>query len=1070
MDNRTYDQIIEGAPESTLDVTPEFVGNLVDVIKRDNTIYNTITNPLAPVRKYLKPKDPTFDKTPHIGNYDPSLFERAWDVEDINRIKNQVDYENELTKTLADSSTSNVLTARLLSGVMEPMTLISIASGGAGGALITAGRTALNAAAAISAQELLLHGYQLTRTMEESAENIIAGTVLSGALGALIGKLSPTKQIEVRDALKDSLGWTSESSKIASSLKVDTALSGLPAVRTSSYTSNSANQSFEKLLKSKLYREKNLGLNPSEISAETLSHIDSQGDIYRTSSGLAGNYAQYRKRMGGYFSDHLNFEEFKHEVSKAGHRGAVSDIPEAAKVAKFLQDNILNKYHGKLVNSRLMDPLNVQTTDASYFPTSYNAEKMKQDRPGFIKALVKGFQNTFEKTALSINDIEAKFKTKTPGVQKVPTKGSIEDNILGMWRERLQESGIDSNGVEYVPTKFADEKINILYEQYKNKDQILKERLLDKEEFKKEAYKQLYDEFDGKEIDKLEGMYDYMTSTPESLNRSAEDVYNLQTGNSPASRGFGIGAPKMTKSRMDVSREDLFDYLNLDAEEVVSNYIRQASGASEVAGKYLSDVPHNDLVSLDEIKSSVLDKVHEDYRGLINSALEKGNTKLGMKLEKEQRSFNKDFSYYFDLISGRPMDISNYEYAARAGAVIRKWNNATLMGNVTVSSLNEPIRLQISNGILNTFKDLPDHLRAMWSVFRNARPKELQEAGIANNMFMNSRVAEMQQLTNTFSKTTGVEKAADVVSKGVFKASMINAWSDYTDITASTLFSRRAIEAGEKLAKGKKVSNDRLVEFASYGLSPEDLKGIHENYTKYGDLSDFNKYMNIEDWADKELAKRYEGARSDAVGTMLVKRTAASIPQILQDTEVGRMAAQYQNWTISASTDLGLRSAQQISQGDVRGLTQIVGQVLSSVPIVLLKAAMRGVVIESTFDLLLKAIDEGGVMGIYGTIMDKTNEMTGHKLSTLIGETPPKGFNQKKSSGEILLGPSGRKIDDIMDILADTFTGDVNRKTIRKARSLLPAQNIFVTKKLFDEGQEAMGNAFRLPEKNEKRG
>ena len=559
-----------------------------------------------------------------------------------------------------------------------------------------------------------------------------------------------------------------------------------------------------------------------------------------------------------------------------------------------------------------------------------------------------------------------------------------------------------------------------------------------------------------------------MTSTPEILKRSAEDVYNLQIGNSPESRNFGIGGgkPSMTKSRMDVSREDLFDYLNLDAEQVVSNYIRQASGASEVVGKFLPEIPHNDLVSLNEVKSSILNKVHEDYRGLINNAVDK---KLQLKLEKENINFKKDFEYYFDYVSGRPMDISKYEGAARAGAVIRKVNNARLMGNVTISSLNEPIRIQISNGILNMFRDLPDHIKALWSVFRNARPSELQEAGIANNMFLNSRIAEMQQLNSDFSRTTKFERGVDIASKKIFDYSLLNAWSDYTDVVGSTLFSKRAIEMGKRLSEGKKVSNDRLVEFASFGLSPDDLKGIHENYSKYGDIRDFNKYTNVDMWDNKELAKKFEAARYDAVGTMLVKKTAASIPQILQDTEVGRMASQYQNWSISATTDIGIRSAQQMAQGDSRGLTQIIGQVLSSIPTVMLKSLILGYEINSIHDLLLKSIDESGVLGIYGTIMDKTNEATGNKLSLLLGGEQ-KPYRHKKGVGELAAGPTGRAVDDMIDILADVFTGDVNRKTIKKARTLLPGQNIFITKKLFDEGQEIVSDALDLPDTNRKRG
>lgn len=145
-----------------------------------------------------QPFHPTSNPFVHIQGFEDQAeaFVKARNIDDLERIKNEIKRELQNREVLADGGAFGV-TAMMAAAVLDPLIFVPFGGIVKGLRGISAARTGLKFAAAggsfITTQELVLHQTQQTRTAAESAINITGGTILSGILGAAIGRLTAAK-------------------------------------------------------------------------------------------------------------------------------------------------------------------------------------------------------------------------------------------------------------------------------------------------------------------------------------------------------------------------------------------------------------------------------------------------------------------------------------------------------------------------------------------------------------------------------------------------------------------------------------------------------------------------------------------------------------------------------------------------------------------------------------------------------------------------------------------------------------------------------------------------------------
>lgn len=932
-----------------------------------------------------QPADPNFDPFADIDGYDPSLFVKANNQDEVDAIKRQVDKELRDKEILEKSGTLANLTANIAAGLVDPTMLLPFASVSKGaGILKNFAKAGLSTAASVAAQEGALQSMQQTRTAEESIENVAAAALIGGALGPLVAQLTPAKKQALTAVTKQYLNGASEStigaaqvikgegSELAKAMGLDAVAGRLPLVRTATLKSQKANAFFESLLENPLARVKNAAGRASDFAVETEAKL-AEGDKAFISKSIKDAYAEYAKGLPR--DKRLGLGEFKSEIYRAMYRGDASDLPQAQKLAQSFRTEIIDKWREQLVKSKLLDETQLSKTDKSYVPRAYNINKILFDPEGFKRSLVAGFSDSLQRQA-----------ERLPELQKLADAGDL----------------------------------------------VAKE-----------------------EIGKISAR---MNAEQAEISQAAQDVVNNITGLSPESRSFipKSGLPKSTKSRMDVATDFLEDYVNTDVEEVLHKYVSEASGSTSVANRY------GDLTASVQRK-----EISEEYDVLIKKAFDSGQNNYAAKLQKEKGLALSDMDYYLKAISGAPANISNHDTAVRVGRAIRQINSMRMLGNVVLSSLVEPIRTTVANGVLNTLTNLPDMFKSMKAVWKNAPAKDLEKIAIGLDGFLNSRVAELQMLDNTYGRGNILERGLSNAQKFFFQKVGLNFWTDWDKHFSSTLFSKKAMELGEKLSKGANVSQKDLTEYASMGLSSDDLVKAFGEYSGKGDLSDYSLFLNTDSWDDKDLAKRFLGAVKKSSDSYIVSRKAGSVPQILSDNEPGKIFAQFMGYSFSATTDVLYKSAQKIAAGDARGVAMLSMMTLAGVGQYMIKEIMAGREIpDDPKELLYAGFDQGGAFGLAPNIIGKMDSATGNAISDVLGLRNVK--YRQQDIGSVLAGPTGDFVSRTGKIGSDVIRGQVSDKTLNNFRRLIPFQNWFIVRNIFDKIEESVADTAGLEKKQKK--
>jgi hypothetical protein len=87
----------------------------------------------------------------------------------------------------------------------------------------------------------------------------------------------------------------------------------------------------------------------------------------------------------------------------------------------------------------------------------------------------------------------------------------------------------------------------------------------------------------------------------------------------------------------------------------------------------------------------------------------------------------------------------------------------------------------------------------------------------------------------------------------------------------------------------------------------------------------------------------------------------------------------------------------------------------------------------------------------------------GHIGASYFTGKPISRYASRNVAGAFL-GPSVDAVSDIFQVSGSIFAGDTTQADIHKVRKLLPANNLFYVRSLFDRVEKMTGSALNLPE------
>lgn len=380
------------------------------------------------------------------------------------RIKFRIDAERKDQELIARAGGAG-LAASIAAGIVDPITLASMlvpAAGAAGASsrgariLSSVGRTA----ALDAGQEAFLQNQQELRTAGQSIINIGAGTLLSGAFGALATRV-PKKEFDATIAaakahtagLNEGVESTAGAARagFGTTLDDETVAKGgeallktmgkiNPLARVMQASSKRARILMQELADVPFLLKKHLKGVESPQSAEGAIKV-AQADVYRLIKETDAGWKAHKASGGA-----MKRDEFSEAVASALRRGDESADPAVAKAAQQYR-RYFDQSLADLKKSGLLPEDTVAKFSKSYLPRVYDHQKIRANRMGLEETLRDWFgrqsdvlpEEVNAAVADVIDTINGNFRQHAqiePGF--VGTKGALKERTLAVPDEVLE--------------------------------------------------------------------------------------------------------------------------------------------------------------------------------------------------------------------------------------------------------------------------------------------------------------------------------------------------------------------------------------------------------------------------------------------------------------------------------------------------------------------------------------------------------------------------------------------------------------------------------------------------------
>lgn len=495
----------------------------------------------------------------------------------------------------------------------------------------------------------------------------------------------------------------------------------------------------------------------------------------------------------------------------------------------------------------------------------------------------------------------------------------------------------------------------------------------------------------------------------------------------------------------DVDFEEFFDN---DIDNILSYYRHHMGTQIELTRNF------GNIDLKDQIK-----QIQDDFSKLSANAKD---AKERRKLQKEKNRTIKDIESVRDILLGRFNQADPDSIWTQASIALRDLQFMKSLGAVTLSSFPDVFRSMMINGLDNAFPKLD--MAGVSKTIRKMTNEELEESSLLAEAVLSSRLQSLAEIGDPLNRGTALTRFMGNSSQVFSKFTLINYWNDMEKSAA-------ALGTQNRILKSIRTGED-VPFLRSQGIDDLTARTILEQVKKHGQVLKGRQLTGIKNWdvdqPNVNKAKRlFNIALKKESDVAIVTAGAGDLPLIAQ-TPLGKVLFQFRRFIIASHSRVLLRSLQ------ARGNKEVTGAILGAVASIAMGqvvAAMKAELASrsrglrgksnSNFNIaswnkrkwLLEGLDRSGLLALMLEPLNISDKAFGLGPSLLTGQGQPSRFASRNVIGS-LLGPSVGTVQDIAQAgraVASPITGaEVSSSDIYAARKLLPFQNAFIFRQIFD--------------------
>lgn len=585
-----------------------------------------------------------------------------------------------------------------------------------------------------------------------------------------------------------------------------------------------------------------------------------------------------------------------------------------------------------------------------------------------------------------------------------------------------------------------------------NKEKIIadrntfRERLVDYLTGAQERISKLESEADKAKLDKMD---EFANLSKAEINSLADEVIDQILGNAEGRIPYDIvaGPRGPLKDRLlKIETAKIHEFVENDIETVLRAQTRTMAADVELTKKFGSV----DLA--EEIR-----KVNDEINAKIANAT---TQKERQALEKTRKATIRDIEGIRDRLRGTYALPSNpASLVLRTGRVARNLNYIRLLGGMTISAIPDLGSIIFQHGLTSAFRDGFIPLVTNFKSFRLAAD-EVKAAGAALDMVLDSRMMALADINDDFGRGSKFERGLSAMSSNFGAVSLMAPWNATTKQITGMIVMNNLLRGVKRVAAGAGDAKD-IRRLAGSGIDADMAARIARQFDEHGDDLSGTLVANGADWTDKPALESFRAAVVRDVDRTIV--TPGQDKPLWMSTELGKMVGQFKSFGLSAAQKILLSGIQQRDAKTLNGALTMLA--LGSV-VYWAKETVSGR--ETSDDPKVWAAEAFDRSGLAGWLMEVNNiseKATRGRvgLSALTGEQISR-YSSRNVYGAFL-GPTADAVSDVFQVSGSIFAGDTTKSDLRKARQLLPYQNLFYIRGLLNEIEGATGSGLGLPDK-----
>jgi len=967
-------------------------------------------------------------------------------------------------------------------------------------------KSALQAGAAgvisSAAQEAIIQGNQLTRSIEESLMNPIVSGIFSTVVGGVAPYIGPkvagmSKKAKER-AKREILGVLTDNEEKLTPYSPHGSAGSMGHI--SGNTLANMPKIVQKGMKTSLMNEMMSGefQAPKDVAAELFQNnytltkneagipttnvetamkldisktvpvfIEYQNIFFEQAGVKKGFLAETRANRAAKndpTGQILNYEKFESDVAYTIFSGEKHANEGVNKAAKLLNDQIFEPFKDAAIELGLL-PKDVSPQNAfAYFSVHWNQQKIKENQSGFynmtrdyfmkINDVVAGIHRNPDYKAINVEmkDIKAKIKT----AKEAKLRAEVKE--LNKKLEALEKKSKGTAQKIASRTLKSDEIGGIFHSDPKKKGKL---RKVAEQDVLDLGARQTLDRIIGNDNSRLKSpLLNQLNKKSAPLNdrsflipqRVAWEWQN-QNASDVARSYVHAMAPvlRMNEFAKSLGYTDAghwhtgsIDKLRQEMHKKTTPQTLEQQQAHIDTLKAEAQNPKYNPEQLARIESQIAAAEKEIKKTKSPEKQAKAADKLDKEFKKQSQNITNAFEVLLGIYGDGPNIHDNS--AAKYYKAFLNWNYVRLLGFMTLSAIPDVGLHVLTHGpFASVYHGLRPVLKEAFGLMKNMSKDDIKAIGYGNNTTMGTRLKSLSGHEGLSTQPTFFGRTADKMVQSYGNVTLMNQWNDVQQVWAGTNSINRTLKAIEAYQHGV-IDKAEVTRLARLGIGIEDYQIIYDFYKAKGGEDGGTYFANWTQWEikTKEEAKAlaaFQRAVATEIDSVVIVPGLGDKPLIAQ-TNFGKLLLQFKSFAFAATNKVLFAGIQR--RHDANTYFGMVSMLAMGGLSYVVSQVLRGNDdIDLSFSKLAhESIDRSGLIGIVSEVYNMA-EKAGLGFGTQASRY------QSRSLWGALLGPSTGAFDEMFALVNSIRKADeehpLTTKDFEKLLRLAPYQNLFYT-------------------------